>query len=421
MNWSLAKRIFFRFIFCYFILYSLPFPFDYLPYFGAVFYEYSFAVLKPSAIWVGQNFFRLADIPITTETGSGDTLFSYLKSFCYLLVSVLATALWSILDRNRINYQKLRSWFNLFVRLWLAQVLIAYGASKAIPVQMQPAGLFKLMQPYGLFSPMGILWNFMGSSPAYTIITGCIEILAGVLLILPTTALLGSMISFAAMSQVLILNLCYDVPVKLYSFHLMFASFILILPELRRIIDFLVLNRPVSSRIESSFFESKLSNKIILGMQLLFGIYILAYHLKSNYKRYEADYNSPLPPFYGIYTVDEFSDAGKSVPALESESARWKYIFFEKNRIFQIQSMDGEKQTFRVSVDSAKKLLNLTDYKYENEEIGRFSLSSAEPGKLILTGDFKGQRHVVQITRIEESRYKRVRSFSWIQEHPFNR
>jgi hypothetical protein len=60
----------------------------------------------------------------------------------------------------------------------------------------------------------------MGSAPAYEIFTGCAEVAGGLLLIVPRTATLGALISLADMIQVFTLNMTYDVPVKLFAFHL---------------------------------------------------------------------------------------------------------------------------------------------------------------------------------------------------------
>jgi len=50
------------------------------------------------------------------------------------------------------------------------------------------------------------------------------------------------------------INFSYDVPVKLYSSHLLLLAVFLILPDLRRLASLLVLNRPTEpARIEPLF------------------------------------------------------------------------------------------------------------------------------------------------------------------------
>ena len=98
--------------------------------------------------------------------------------------------------------------------------MIGYGFVKVIPTQMSYPSLTRLLQPFGTLSPMGVLWTSMGSAPAYEIFTGCAQVAAGLLLIVPRTATFGALISLADMILVFMLNMTYDVPVKLFAFHL---------------------------------------------------------------------------------------------------------------------------------------------------------------------------------------------------------
>jgi hypothetical protein len=53
----------------------------------------------------------------------------------------------------------------------------------------------------------------------------------------------GALVSIGVMSPVVALNFCYDVPVKLYSSHLLAMKVFLILPDLRRLLNLFVFCR----------------------------------------------------------------------------------------------------------------------------------------------------------------------------------
>lgn len=57
----------------------------------------------------------------------------------------------------------------------------------------------------------------MGASDIYSIASGLAEFTAGILLLWRRTWLAGGFLAMLAMAQVFLLNLCYDVPVKLLS------------------------------------------------------------------------------------------------------------------------------------------------------------------------------------------------------------
>ncbi len=90
---------------------------------------------------------------------------------------------------------------------------------------------------------MGLLWTFMGMSRAYSTFAGIAEMAGGLLLIVPRFTTLGSLVTFGVMSNVLMLNFCYDVPRKIYSVHLVLMSLFLLLPDVRRLLDFFLRNR----------------------------------------------------------------------------------------------------------------------------------------------------------------------------------
>jgi hypothetical protein len=160
--------------------------------------------------WTAAHIFHV-NAPLSSfwggNSGSGDTMFAWVMTFCLLMIATAATVVWSLLDRSRENYAELHKWFRLFVRFALAGQMLLYGFVKVIPIQMAYPSLTRLLQPFGTLSPMGVLWASMGSAPAYEIFTGCAEVAGGLLLIIPRTATFGALISLADMIQVDVLNL----------------------------------------------------------------------------------------------------------------------------------------------------------------------------------------------------------------------
>src|ERR1700760_1056718 len=101
-----------------------------------------------------------------------------------------------------------------------------------------------LNETYGASSPMHLLWFFMGFSRPYAIFGGLMEVVPGVLLLFERTETIGALGGAAGMLEGAALNLCYDVPVKLYSTHLFLMSVFLLLPDLKPMWEFFVRRRP---------------------------------------------------------------------------------------------------------------------------------------------------------------------------------
>jgi hypothetical protein len=99
--------------------------------------------------------------------------------FCLLMFAAIATAVWSVLNRERRDYITLQKRFWLFLRLCLGGQMLVYGGLKAVPLQMHYPFLFTQVEPFGNLSPMGVLWASIGASPAYERFAGCAELLGG--------------------------------------------------------------------------------------------------------------------------------------------------------------------------------------------------------------------------------------------------
>ena len=122
---------------------------------------------------------------------------------------------------------------------------------------------------------MGVLWASIGASPAYEIFAGCAEMLGGILLILPRTTMLGALICLADMTQVFMLNMTYDVPVKLFSFHLILLSLFLLAPDIKRLLDLFFFNRPVQPSTQFPLFATPRANRMAVVAQIVFGVLLM--------------------------------------------------------------------------------------------------------------------------------------------------
>jgi hypothetical protein len=263
VQWNAGLKIAFRFVFSYFGLYCFPFPIGVLPYTEkpAEWYELLWHKVVP---WVAQHVLHLSQ-PITIfSNGSGDTTYDYVKVLCFFVLAAVVTIGWSALDRNRANYARLHQWLNFYLRFTLGATLLSYGGYKVIPSQFPALWQSRYLETYGDASPMGILWTFMGASASYTIFAGAVEMLGGILLFVPRLATLGALVGMGAMANVFILNMSYDVPVKLYSFHLLLLSVFLVLPDLKRLTNFFILNRPAEPAPPALRFQRNWQNRTLL-------------------------------------------------------------------------------------------------------------------------------------------------------------
>lgn len=424
-KWSLPTRIAFRFCLIYFGLYCLctqiitsffPVPNFDIP------DPSTFWPIRPIVFWTAAHIFRVSKPLVYIGSGSGDKTFDWVLLFCTLVLSLVATAVWSALDRKRPDYATLYKWSRLFIRLALAGQMMTYGMDKFVPLQMPFPYLTRLLEPYGNFSPMGVLWSSIGASPAYEMFAGGAELLGGILLIFPRTTTLGALVCLADMIQVFMLNMTYDVPVKLLSFHLILLSLFLLAPDAKRLVNFFFLNREAESQQHPSLFAGRRANRIAFAAQVLVGVWLLgmnAYAARIGWKEYGGG-RTPSP-LYGIWSVEQQTIDGQLRSALLNDAGRWRRAIFDFPTRMTFQRMDDSFAGHGVTIDEKGKTLVLTDYK-DKDWKANFSFERPAADQLILNGTMDGHAIHMQLKLEDRNRFELVsRGFHWIQEYPYNR
>jgi hypothetical protein len=353
--WNFITRIAFRFCFTYFGLFCLstqilgglfPITKDGIPDLDRLW------PMRQIVFWTAAHIFHITQPLVYKDSGRGDKTFDRVSSFCMMVVAALAAGIWSVLDRRRGNYVRLYKWFRLFVRFALPSEMILYGMAKVIPLQMPFPSLTRLLEPFGSFSMMGVLWSSIGSSPAYEVFTGCAETMGGLLLIFPRTTILGALVCLADLTQVLMLNMTYNVPVKLFSFHLLLMVMFLLTPEFSRLADFFFWNRPVGHSNEMQLVGTSRANHIALAAQIILGIWLVGTNAYSSWNGWHTyGGGRPKSPLYGIWNVDQLSIDGQFRSPLLTDYDRWRRAIFELPTRMAFQRMDDSYARFGAEIN----------------------------------------------------------------------
>ena len=436
--WRPSTRIIFRFVFCYLALYSLyalSFIWQILKYaLTGRFTDTSYDLFWHHVIpWVGTHVLHLAT-PITIFTnGSGDTTYDQVLILCELFLAVVATVVWSALDRKRTEYRRLHEWLRFVVRLVLSSAMLSYGMDKLIPVQFGALTLGRLAARVGDLTPFNLLWTFMAASKPYTIFCGAAEVLAGLLLLVPRFTTLGGLIAMADMANVFALDMSYDVPVKLGSLHYLLMAVFLVAPDIQRLMNVLVLNRPAAPRETVQLSSRRWVNLAAQIFLTVAAVLLLAVLTRESVKRY-ANANppatAPQPALYGAWQVDEFTTStSPPAPLFTAKLAsdmhigpgdeRWTELIIESGSGAVIRLTSGFPDYVTLKVDEGKNTLSITD---DADPAWKCDFAYQRTGdrQLTLDGRINGNPAVIKLYRIDMRKSVLVtRGFHWINEHPF--
>jgi|TARA_R110002074_G_scaffold106578_1_gene230141 hypothetical protein len=412
-----TNKYLFRFLVLFVGLLTIPFPFNVIP--KLEFVEKAiFGIYQKIVPWFGEKILNLEQ-PITMfQNGSGDKTYDYLLLFLLLAIAILGTITWSILGKKNGNYEKLNYWFLALSRYYLGYFMIYYGLFKIMPLQFGEIAFWRLLQPYGDSSPMGLAWTFLGYSKGYNLFMGLSEFIGGILLFHKKTRLLGGLILIPVTANIVAINFFYDIPVKLFSSQLLLISIIIISPDLKRLLNLIIHNRPTNRSESIDPFESK---KWRVGANILkwaFVALILYSSIDYTTNLYTTRQNKP--ELYGLYEVTTFVVNRDTVPALLTDNSRWRNIFIERPDDIQISRMNKSRYGLYSKIDTVNNKIRLTEF---NDTTLVYTLDLEKTDStLIFSGIFRKDTIFCETKKLDKMDFRLTsRDFNWINEYPYNR
>jgi hypothetical protein len=371
VRWPLPGRIGFRLAFCYFGLYilcngnvTLITPIDRTFWLGGIVSTWLFEPFALLAAKLGTTLFHLKGMAtIWHGGGSGDTALNWIVIGITLLVAIVAALIWSVADRKRESYPLLYAWLRFTVRLMLGVSMILYGLAKFFPLQMPAITMGNLNEPLGQMSPFSLLWALLGFAPKYEMICGAAELAAGVLLLIRKTALAGALLTAFVMTNVLLYNLFFDVPVKLFAAHLVLMAVFLIIPDCKPLFSFFVMNKEAGPRgvwvPPASRTKFKRATIIVEVCYLVLALFTIGKSVITTWQRHVA---SLAPsPLVGSWSI---KSAGPT-PMTTPDGGTWTTIYFDDTMRAMVRDTNGQLWRYYLKYDAVKKTIemrNMIDY-----------------------------------------------------------
>ena len=189
------------------------------------------------------------------------------------------------------------------ISIYLSIVLLKYGLDKLFKSQ------FYLPEPNILYSRFGdldrdiLFWSVMGTSYQISVVLGLIEIVIAVLLLIPKTSRIGAVLAFFTFLQIFLINLGFDISVKLYSFILLGMSFYLTFSVWKKIWNLLI-KMPLKQA------ENLLYKRLFLAAKIFLVMWVLWLTIQPIFER--KHWNDDLverPPLHGVYRNLNKSDS----------------------------------------------------------------------------------------------------------------
>jgi hypothetical protein len=330
---------------------TLPFPHLILPDFGSLLSPISVAIAEGIARLCGLNAPRLQEI-------TSDTTLMYVHVGWLTVVAGIGSLVWGVFDQDRKSYERLSWGVETAMRYYVAAFMLIYGFSKVFKWQ------FYLPEPNTLYTPMGevprdlLFWSTMGVSRGYVVFSGILEVLAGGLLLFRKSSLAGAMLAIGVMVNVVAINFCFDISVKLFSLFLLVLCGMMLLPHAQRTVQFLM-GKAVAASVQWRPNWKSLRWKWLYPVMKSMVIVLIVWDATGLYVA-SGIFNDDVAPRlagHGAYEVEEFVLNDDTLEADVRSPQRWRRVFIHRRGYFITQGMNDELQDYLLRADAVRKVL----------------------------------------------------------------
>jgi hypothetical protein len=282
-----------------------------------------------------------------------------------------------------------------------------------------------------------MVWTFMGASKPYEVFSGIGEIAGGLLLFHHRTALLGCLVTIGVMTNVCALNWLYDVPVKLFSLHLLLYAVFLLAPYGERLWALFFANlpsQPVDLKVVRRPWAIWLLTLVGTGFVVA---HLVNRHAVLSQRMEQRRPSAPRPALWGLWRVEKMVRDGAEVPI--ADATRWRVLAIDDGGAMWAREATGRAHWFDVterldenrldvkprgrgeptqwSVERGKKIVKEAHPAPTTRKEMREPFDVERP-TLVVRGRFDG--HDVEVHTVQRA-LPLHRGFHFVQEMPYTR
>jgi len=398
-NWKTWQKILFRFFVVFLFLLSQV---AYNPILNILGYGFSKQVqliaapLKPVVELLDNNVFHIGYLPEQHATYFSDNHFGVVLLLAIFIISLMSCVLWSLLDKRRPGYDRLYYWFSNYLAYYIFLAMITYTVYKIIPIQARYPTAPELLTRWGNLRNWEVLFRFMGTSPAYCMFCGWLELIASLLILFNRTRVLGGILMTIALVQIVLFNIFYNNSIIMLSGILLVATLFIIVRALPKLFLIFINLRRVSLVQYSYRFTTRWKKYVMIAICFLpvWKVFTLTTNSWTIYKGYA--HNQEKQRLYNVIVYQQEND---TIPPLTTDTVRWKYVCFldYTPTIQQLVIFDMQENQFRhpYKLDSLSQKLII-----RGKDSARFSYTDLPDGNMQLNGLWHGKSTKIQLAKL---------------------
>ena len=259
------------------------------------------------------------------------------------------------LPRAGVSYPRVFAAIRVALRYHTAIVMLTYGGFKIVNSQFPPVQLDQMAMPLGALAPAGLLWNYMGYSPAYVCFTGIAEAAGALLLLYRRTTTLGALLLIPVLANVVLINFAYDVPAKGLALNLFMSCIVLAAPDARRIVSALV-GPATNADTTFGWQPGRAAARLRTYIKPLLVFFAVTVPIGiSSVARSAGRARSPL---YGVWVITARPQS-REVHLENAGAEQWRRLVFGAPSRVAIAYDDGHVEHAAVAIDSLHGILTV--------------------------------------------------------------
>jgi hypothetical protein len=235
------------------------------------------------------------------------------------------------------------------------------------------------------------------------------------------------LLAAAVFANVMMMNLSFDIPVKLYSMHLFIMCLVLLAFEYKRLLNFFLQNKQT---IPGNLFQISFPKKWMLWAKWLFKLAFVFFFiiLQANntltwYKQVNS--RTEIPPIKdGIYEVTKFAVNKDTIPYSYGDSLRWQDVIFEKGA-GSIKTTDTifrqlyRRGYFKYKTDTLNQTIEFSKNNWLQQSFFLFKLKYEIPDSntIRLYGNIRNDSMFAELKRTARHYQLAERQFHWLSEY----
>jgi len=292
----------------------------------------------------------IKNIDFSSDTIGLNILLGLLLIISFLLVLLLQLV--------RVKTTRIVPLFKLLSAYYIAAVFLKYGFDKIFKRQ------FYIPEPNILYSNFGSLtkdtlfWSTMGTSHIYSLVTGITEVIAGLLILFKRSRVAGFFLALIVSINILLINIGFDISVKLFTLFLIMVVFFNLYPFLKTTYAFFIQHKAVQLSIKYTIPINKWVHTCLCTG--IIGLVLVPYISAGNFN----DDNAARTFLHGAYQVQHFTINHDSLGKCDFP---YKRFFIHRNSYIIFQKEDDTMVDYFFEINEGAKQLEIRDY--ENNRI----------------------------------------------------